>query len=160
MRVGGEGEDRLAVHGHLRLGAGAFEAVEDLVVVHDDPVVDPDNRPVPDRVVVRRDRRMTLRVVPDVNENLPCRGWNLEALQQVARRRSLLHHGRERLSRGAVRIPDGVCASVGDAGEQGLSRERPVDARIRAQAVAGYSAHEIEIVKTPSEVVYPFDASR
>ena len=52
-----EGEDRLRVDGHLRLGPGEAVAVEDLLVVDDDPVVDADHRSVPDRMVVGDDRR-------------------------------------------------------------------------------------------------------
>ena len=51
-----EREDRLGVDGHLAR-ARACVAVEQLVVVDDDPVVDSDHRAVTDRVVVRGDRR-------------------------------------------------------------------------------------------------------
>ena len=75
--VRGEREDRLGVDGHLRLRAGAAERGEELVVVDDDPVVDPDHRPVAHGVVVGGDRRMTLGVVADVDEQLG-RGWGTE----------------------------------------------------------------------------------
>ena len=65
-----EGEDRLGVDGHLRLGPLEAVAREDLLVVQDDPVVDPDDAAVPDRVVVRLDPGMALRVVPHVHERL------------------------------------------------------------------------------------------
>ena len=70
LGVLGEREDRLGVDGHLRLGALEAVAREDLLVVDDDPVVDPDDRAVPDRVVVRLDRGMALRVVAHVDEHL------------------------------------------------------------------------------------------
>ena len=68
LRVLGEGEDRLGVDRHL--GMGALEAVvgEDLLVVDDDAVVDPDHGAVPDLVVVRLDRGMALGVVTYVHE--------------------------------------------------------------------------------------------
>ena len=43
---------------------------EELLVVRNDPVVDPDDAPVPDRVVVGCDGRVALRVVAHVNERL------------------------------------------------------------------------------------------
>jgi hypothetical protein len=56
---------------------------EEFVVVDDDPVVDPDYRPVPDRMVVGRDRRVALRVVPDVDEELACGVRHGDPLQEV-----------------------------------------------------------------------------
>ena len=69
-RALGEREDDLGVDGHAGLGAGDPVLREELVVVLDDPVVDPDDRAVPDRVVVRGEARMTLGVVADVDEEL------------------------------------------------------------------------------------------
>ena len=69
-RALGEREDDLGVDGRVGLGAGDPVLREELVVVLDDPVVDPDDRAVPDRVVVRGEARMTLRVVADVDEEL------------------------------------------------------------------------------------------
>ena len=54
----------------IRPGARAGVAVEQRVVVDDDPVVDPDDRPVADGMVVGRDRRVALRVVADVDQQL------------------------------------------------------------------------------------------
>ena len=45
LRVLREREDRLRVDGHLRLGPLERVAGEDLLVVQDDPVVDPDDAP-------------------------------------------------------------------------------------------------------------------
>ena len=94
---------------------------------------------------------MALRVVANVDERLARGLRHLEALEQVAGRRPLLDDGRKRLSRSAVRVPDGIRAAVGDAGEQGLSCERPIDGRVRTQAVASYTAHKEETVWTPSD---------
>src|SRR5204863_7298129 len=41
----------------------------------------------------------------------------------------------------AVGVPGGVGAALGDRSEECLRRERPVDARLGAQAVSGDSAH-------------------
>jgi hypothetical protein len=68
--VRGEREDRFGVDGHPGLGACARVGGEQLVVVEDDPVVDTDDRAVPHRVVVGRDRGMAFRVVAHVNEKL------------------------------------------------------------------------------------------
>ena len=95
-RVLGEREDRLRVDGHVRMGALEAVAGEDLLVVDDDPVVDPDDRAVPDRVVVRLDRGMALGVVADVHEHLRRRGGNVQLVEELARARApLVHrHGR------------------------------------------------------------------
>ena len=65
-----QGEDRLGVDRHL--GFRTLDRVphEDLVVVHDDPVVDPDDRAVADRVIVRENGGVALGVVADVHEGL------------------------------------------------------------------------------------------
>ena len=68
LRVLGQGEDRLGVDRHLWMGALEAVVGEDLLVVDDDPVVDPDDGAVPDRVVVRLDRGMALGVVTYVHE--------------------------------------------------------------------------------------------
>ena len=73
-----------------RLDAGAGVGGEQLVVVQDDPVVDPDNRAVPDRVVVGGDRRMALRVVAHVHEQLVRVGGHRDALEQLRGGRALL----------------------------------------------------------------------
>ena len=67
---------------------------------------------------------MALRVVADVDENLPCVLGHFDPLEQAAGRRPLLDHGGEPFAGSAVRVPHGVRAAVGDAREQGLSRER------------------------------------
>ena len=140
-RVRGEREDRLGVDGHPRLGARAGVGGEQLVVVQDDPVVDPDHRPVADGMVVGRDRGMALRVVADVDEQLGRRLRHGDPLEQLARRRPLLRDDRIGVLRAPVGVADGVGASLGDPCEQGLSRERPVNGAARGKAVAGYAAH-------------------
>jgi len=69
-RVCGDREDRFRVDGHPGLGTRAGVGGKELVVVQDDPVVNPDHRPVAHRVVVGRDRGMTLRVVANMDEQL------------------------------------------------------------------------------------------
>ena len=142
LRMGREGEDRLRVDGHPRLCPGARKLAEQLVVVEDDPVVDPDHRAVPDRVVVGRDRRMALRVVAHVDEQLGRVRGDLNAIEEVARRRPLLCHDRIGVTGAAVRVPDRVRATLGDPGEQRLRRQRPVDAAARGEAVTSYSTHK------------------
>ena len=93
-----EREDRLGVDGHLRLRALEAVAGEDLVVVLDDPVVDPDDGAVPDRVVVRLDRRVALRVVADVDEHLVAAVGNVQLVEQLARAGALLDDRRRAAS--------------------------------------------------------------
>ena len=65
-----EREDRLRIDGHPRFGSCAGVGGKQLVVVEDDPVVNADDRPMPNRMVVGGDRRVTLRVVAHVDEEL------------------------------------------------------------------------------------------
>ena len=138
----GEGEDRLGVDGHR--GLGALEAVrgEDVVVVEDDPVVDPDHRPVPDGVVVGLDPGMALGVVADVHQDLVGVLGDLDAVEELAGAGALFVD----VDTAAVpiRVPDGVGAALGDSGEQSLSSERPIDVALRTQAVSGNPAHACE----------------
>jgi hypothetical protein len=77
---------------------------EQVVVVCDRAVVDPDDRSVADRMVVGEDTRVTLRVVPDVHEEL-CGGLgHLDAVEQLACACALLVHRDRR-----------VVAAVGEA---------------------------------------------
>ena len=114
---------------------------EQLVVVQDDPVVDPDDRPVADRVVVGGDRRVALRVVADVDEELGGRLRHGDPLEELARGRALLRHDRIGVVRAAVGVADGVGAALGDPGQQRLRRERPVDGAARGKAVSRDAAH-------------------
>ena len=143
LRVLGEGEDRLGVDRHL--GMCALEAVvgEDRLVVDDDPVVDPDHRAVADRVVVRLDRRMPLGVVAHVHEHLRRRRRDVDLVQQLAGARTALVH-RDGAARAPVRVADGVRTAFGDPGQERLRRERPLDARLGAQAITGNSAHMLD----------------
>ena len=63
-------EDRLGVDRHL--GLRPLDAVlgEDLLVVDDDPVVDPDHRAVPDRMIIGEDGGVALGVVAHVHEHV------------------------------------------------------------------------------------------
>jgi len=99
---------------------------EELVVVRDDPVVDPDHRPVAHRVVVGVDRRMALRVVPDVDEKLVDLLRDRDPFEELRRRRALLDDGGVGVVRGPVGVPDGVGAAFGDRSEQGLRSQRPL----------------------------------
>ena len=135
-----EGEDRLAVDGHL--GLVPLEAVpgEDLLVVDDDPVVNAFDGAVPDGMVVGLDPGMALRVVAHVEERLVRLLRDREAVEERARSGALLVE-RQVAGRAAVRVARGVRAALGDAREQGLSRERPVDATRAMEAVSGNSTH-------------------
>ena len=61
---------------------GTVVPLEELVVVEDDPVVDPDDRAVPDRMVVGSDRRVALRVVAHVHEQLVGAVRHRDALEE------------------------------------------------------------------------------
>ena len=80
-----EGEDHLGVDRHLGLVPGDAVTNEQLVIVLDDPVVDPDDAPVTNGVVVRRDRRMPLGVVADVDERLLRRRGEDDRVEHRAR---------------------------------------------------------------------------
>ena len=153
-----EREDRLRVDRHPRLGARTREVIEQLVVVEDDPVVNPDDRAVPDGMVVRLDRRMALRVVAHVDEQFGRVGGNVDALEEVARRRPLLRHDGRGVAWAAVGIPDSVGAALSDPREQRLSRQRPIDAATRRETVTGYATHKhwpISSCSGPSLRAYP-----
>ena len=100
---------------------------EQVVVVDDDPVVDPDDRAVADRVVVCLDRRVALRVVADVDQRLRRVARHEDPVEQLARAAALLAD-RDRSDLGAVGVPDGVGAALGDSGQERLGCERPIDA--------------------------------
>jgi hypothetical protein len=91
-RLLSEREDQLGVDGHAGLGARNAIGSEQLVVVGDRAVVDPDDRSVADRMVVGQDTRMTLRVVPDVHEELRSGLGHLDAVEELACARALLVH--------------------------------------------------------------------
>ncbi len=137
-----EREDRLRVDGHLRLGT--FDPVpgEELVVVLDHAVVDADDGPVPDRVVVRLDLGMPLREVADVDECLGGLRGDVELVEEGARSTAELRHTRLPGGVPAVRVADGVGAALGDSREERLGGQRPVDARVRTEAESRYAAHE------------------
>ncbi len=137
-----EGEDRLRVDRHLRLRPVDPVAGEELVVVGDDPVVHADDSPVPDRMVVRLDVRMTLREVPNVDEGLARLRRHRELVEQRARAAAELRHLRGR-ALAAMCVSDGVGTALGDAREQGLRGQRPVDGRVRIEAESGDAAHEL-----------------
>src|SRR5205085_1136608 len=102
--------------------------------------------PVADRVVVRVDRRVTLRVVADVDEKLRRRLGDVNPVEELARAASLLHDGGVADARSTVRVSDGVGAPFGDPCEQRLGSQRPWNGRIRAQAVTSDSTHQQEML--------------
>jgi len=134
-----EGEDHLGVDGHLGLVPRDAVAGEELVVVRDDPVVDPDDAPVTDGVVVRGDRGMPLRVVAHVDECLPRGRRDDERLEHRAGTGLLLVDGKRAVP--ADRVSHRVRAALGDPGQQCLSRKCSIDLRLVADAVACDSAH-------------------
>src|SRR5262249_25896594 len=142
-RVGGDREDRLGVDRHLRLRAGAVVGLEQLVVVRDDPVVNPDHRPVADRMVVGRDRRVALRVVPHVHEQLGRLGRHRDAVEEHGGRRPLLDDRHVAAPRQAVGVPDRVGATLGDRGQERLGGEGPLDAGGGGETEARYAAHVV-----------------
>ena len=87
-----EREDCLGVDGHPRRGPLETVLREDLLVVLDDPVVDPDDRAVADRMVVRIQRRMALGVVADVHEYLGRALRDRDLVEQLARAGAALVH--------------------------------------------------------------------
>ena len=127
--MGGDREDRLRVHAHPRLGAGAGVGGEQLVVVRDDPVVDADDRPVPNGMVVGVDRGVALGVVAHVHQQLRHILGHRDPLEELRGGRALLDDGGVFLGSRAVGVPDGVGPSLGDGGEQCLRSQRPLDIR-------------------------------
>jgi hypothetical protein len=145
-----EREDRLRVHGHLRLGPIEPVTAEDVVVVLDDSVVDADDGGMADRVVVGGDLGVTLREVTDVHERGRRGGGEGEILEEGARTPAQLRHldGRRGC---AVCVPDRVRAALRDPRQQGARGERSADGGVGAQAESGYAAHERFIVDSPSD---------
>ena len=120
-----EREDRLGVDRHLRLRALDPVPREELVVVGDDAVVDADDRAVTDGMVVGLDVRVALREIADVDQRLQRVGGHLELVEERARAATKLGDTRAALT--AMGVPDCVGAALGDAGEERLRSERPVD---------------------------------
>ena len=93
-------------------------------------------------MVVRLDVRVALREVADVDERLRRAGRDGELVEERARAAAQLRHARATV-RGAMGVPDGVRAALGDPGEKRLGSERPVDGRLRIEAESSYAAHEL-----------------
>jgi len=148
LGVGGDGEDRLGVDRHSGLSPRTVVIGEQLVVVENDPVVDANDRAVADRVIVCRDGRMALRVVPDMNQEFGRTLRNGDLVEQRARARTLLVH-RHALAGRAVGVTDGVGAALGDSRQESLSRERPLERARGSEAISGDSAH-INECRTPN----------
>jgi hypothetical protein len=139
VRALGEREDRGGVDRHLGLGVDKAVPGEDLFVVRDDPVVDPDHAPVPDGVVVRLDRGVALGVVANVDEHLGGVVGDADAIEERTGTGALLAN-RDAPAR-AVGIADGVGATLGDSRQQSLGGERAVEVAVRVEVVSGDSAH-------------------
>ena len=138
----GKREDRLGIDRHLRLGAFPAVLGEELLVVDDDPVVDPDDRTVGDRVVVGTKGQVALRVVADVDEDLGRFRRDANGVEELAGPGALLPH-LERNAGSTVAVPHRVGAAFGDRGKERLRDERPVDGARCAEAVSGDSAHRV-----------------
>ena len=134
-------EDRLGVDRHARARSRSIPCrARSSSSFDDDPVVDPGHRPWRTGWLFASDRRVALRVVADVDERLGRVGRERRRRRAARSRRSAACGRRVRPSR-AVRVADGVGAALRDPGEQGLRRERPVDSRGVAEAVASDAAH-------------------
>lgn len=136
-----EREDDLGVDRHLRVVPLDPVAREELLVVRDDPVVDPCDAAVADRMIVRRDRGVALRVVTNVDQRL-ARGMREDNVLEQGARSGLLLVDDERAAR-AVGVADGVGATLGDTGEECLRGERAVHPRRVAEGVASDAAHAV-----------------
>jgi hypothetical protein len=138
--VSRDGEHGLGVDGHLRLGTGAGMFRKELVVVQDPPVVDADDGPVPDRMVVRIDRGMPLREVADVDQELGRPGGNGDLLEQLRCRSALLDDDGGAGAR--VRVADRIRSTLRDRGQERLRGEGAIEPRVGCEAVSGDSAHK------------------
>src|SRR3954471_21714438 len=105
--------------------------------------MDPDDRSVPDRVIVRGDRRMPLRVVTDMDEQLVDLLRHVHAVEELRGGGALLDDGRVGVARAAVGVSDGVGAPLGDRCEQSLGGQRPLETRTGAEAISGYATHKL-----------------
>jgi hypothetical protein len=114
---------------------------EQLVVVDDDAVVNPDHRAVPDGMVVGRDGRMPLGVVTDVDEELGRVAGYGYTLEELRRGGALLDDCRLGVGRRAVCVSDGIGAALRNRRQERLRRKRPRKPRRGSNAVAGDSAH-------------------
>ena len=103
-----------------------------------------DDGAVADRVVVRLDARVALRVVANVYERLGDVLREHHLLEERARPGALLVD-LDDAARRPVRVADGIRAALGDAGQQRLGSERPLDRARGAQAVSGDSAHGAQV---------------
>jgi hypothetical protein len=135
-----EREDHLGVDGHLRLVP--LDVVEDdqLLVVDDDPVVDPDDGAVADRVVVGVDPGVALRVVANVDERLGRLRRQRDLVEQLTGAAALLADGHHPAG-AAVGVPDRVRASLGDPRQESLGHQRPVEAASWTEAESGDTTH-------------------
>jgi hypothetical protein len=90
VRPLGQREDRSRVDGHVGLGANEPVAGENLLVVHDDSVVDADHAAVAEGMVVRLDLGVTLGVVTHVDKQLCGVVGDADTVEERARTGALL----------------------------------------------------------------------
>ena len=114
---------------------------EDLLVVDDDPVVDPDDGAVPDRMVVGEDGGVALGVVTHVHQGLGRVGGQLDRVEQCRGAGALLVNRHVRAD-ATVGVTDRVCTALCDPREQRLGCKGAVDGGGSVKAVSGYSAHQ------------------
>ena len=135
-----QGEDDLRVDGHVRFGTVEAPLREELLVVLDDAVVDPDDGAVADGMIVGREGRVALRVVAYVDEHLTGLVRNAHRPEQLTGAGALL--GDLEVEAGAaVRVSDRVRATLGDCRQESLRRESAIDAALAIQAISGDPAH-------------------
>src|SRR5262249_30168533 len=75
------------------------------------------------------------------------------------RRRALLDDGRVPVVPPPVGVADGVRATLGDRGEEGLGGKRSLERRARVEAISRYTAHK-SILGLETSLVGPLLASR
>jgi hypothetical protein len=97
---------------------------------------------VPNRMVVRGEARMALRVVAHMNEQLARLFRHADAVEERCGSRALLVHRNRRL-RSAVGISDRVRAAFGDPGEERPGSDSPLDAAVEIEAISGDSAQSL-----------------
>ena len=114
---------------------------EDLLVVDDDPVVDPDDGAVPDRVIVGENGGVALGVVTDVHQGVRRIGGQLDRVEECRRAGALLVDRHVRAC-AAVGVADRVCTALCDPREQRLGCKGAIDGGGSVEAVSGYSAHQ------------------
>ena len=91
------------------------------------------------------DRRVALREVAHVHEQLVRVLRHGDALEQLRGRRLLLDDDERRsvARRRGIGVPDRVGSALGDRRQQCLRGKRSIEARVGGEAVSGDSAHDL-----------------